>query len=82
MAAMIGGGISGDCAAAEAANGGDRVHEQNRQSELANRMTRVNSPTLKVLQGLSDCGPGLQLTIPASIQLLATYFFIRFTHEC
>ena len=68
---MIGGGVSGDCAAAEAANGVDRVHEQNRQSvvSLQNRITRVNSSTLKVLQGLSDFGPELQLTIPASIQL-------------
>ena len=57
MAAMIGGGVSGDCAAAEAANGGNRVHEQNRQSELANRITRVNSPTLKVLQGLLRISP-------------------------
>ena len=32
---MIGGGVSGDCAAAEAANGVDRVHEQNRQSVLS-----------------------------------------------
>ena len=32
---MIGGGVTGDCKAAEAANGGDRVHEQNRQSVLS-----------------------------------------------
>ena len=35
MVAMVGGGVSGDCAAAEAANGVDRVHEQNRQSMVS-----------------------------------------------
>ena len=56
---MVGGRASGDCAAAEAANGVDRVHEQNRQSVLSlqNRITRVNSPTLKVLQGLLRISP-------------------------